>query len=56
MAIVGWGIALNCFPVIVYGLRQMADDRANGRPIGSFWDKKAREHISEKTRTCFETQ
>jgi len=21
----------------------MADDRANGRPIGSFWDKKARE-------------
>ena len=55
MAIVGWGITLNCVPVVVYDLRQMAHDRASGRPRGSFRDKRAGSSISEKTRTCFET-
>jgi hypothetical protein len=43
MAFVGWGITLNCAPVVVIGLGQLAQDRANGKSIGSFWDRKARE-------------
>lgn len=43
MAIISWGITLNCVPVVVYGIRQLAHDRANGIRIGSFWDKKTRD-------------
>jgi hypothetical protein len=43
MAIITWGITLNCVPVVVYGFRQLAHDRATGNRSGSFWDKKARE-------------
>jgi len=43
IAFIGWGITLNCLPVVFYGLRQLAHDRASGQPIGSFWDKAARE-------------
>ena len=45
MAIIGWGITLNCVAVVVIGLRQLAHDRASGTSIGSFWDKKARERL-----------
>ena len=45
MAIIGWGITLNCLAVVVIGLRQLAHDRASGRSIGSFWDKKTRERL-----------
>ena len=43
MAIVTWGITLNCVPVVVFGFRQLMRDRASGKSIGSFLDKKARE-------------
>ena len=43
MAIIAWGITLNCVPVVVCGLCQLAQDRASGKRIGSFWDRKARD-------------
>ena len=43
LAATATGITLNCLPVVVLGLRQLAQDRANGKPIGSFWDPRARE-------------
>ena len=43
LALIGWGITLNCVPVAVYGLRQLAHDRATGKSISSFWDREARE-------------
>jgi hypothetical protein len=45
MALIGWGITLNCVPVMVSGLRQLAHDRATGSATGSFWDPKAREQL-----------
>lgn len=51
MAIIAWGIALNCLSVVIYGLRQLAQDRAKGKPIGSFWDRKSRaRHLRENPR------
>jgi hypothetical protein len=43
MAFVAWGIALNSAAVVYYGLRQLAHDRAHGKPIGSYWDRASRE-------------
>jgi hypothetical protein len=43
MALIGWGITLNCVPVVVYGVRQLAHDRGSGQTIGSYWAPKARE-------------
>jgi hypothetical protein len=43
MASIGWGITLNCALVVIIGFRQLAHDRAHGRPIGSFWDPASRE-------------
>jgi hypothetical protein len=43
LAVIAWGITLNCLPVVVIGLRQLGQDRATGKPIGSFWEKKARD-------------
>jgi hypothetical protein len=44
MAFIGWGITLNCLPVIIYGLRQLAEARARGESMGSYYsDKSARE-------------
>src|SRR5215471_4355799 len=44
MAFIGWGIALNCVPVVVFGCRQLAQARATGLPTPSFYtDKRARE-------------
>jgi hypothetical protein len=48
MAIIGWGITLNCVPVVVIGLRQMARDRTSGTRIGSYWDKEAREQLQRE--------
>lgn len=43
LAVISWGITLNCVPVVVYGIRQLAHDRATGNRSGSFWDKKERD-------------
>ena len=58
MAFIGCGITLNCLPVIIYGFRQLAQNRASGRHIGSFWDRKSRDqhrrenpHMSRDTLT-----
>ncbi|HVM49313.1 MAG TPA: hypothetical protein VMU04_14885 [Candidatus Acidoferrum sp.] len=45
MAVVAWGITLNCVPVVVIALRQLAHDRASGTSMVSFRDKKAREQL-----------
>jgi len=43
MAFIACGIALNCIPVVIYGIRALRENRARGERIGSFWDRKARE-------------
>jgi len=44
MALIGWGIVLNCVAVVVYGLRQWRQAKADGRPAGSYFsDRQARE-------------
>ena len=56
MAIISWGITLNCVPVAVYGFRRLAHDRATGNRTGSFWDKKAREqHMRENPHMLRDT-
>ncbi|MDR3405806.1 MAG: hypothetical protein P4L99_25195 [Chthoniobacter sp.] len=42
MGVVAGGIALNCAPVVVDGLREVRKRRAGGEAVGSFWDKAAR--------------
>jgi hypothetical protein len=42
MAATGWGIALNCLPVVVEGFLQLRERRVSGEKPGSFWDKAAR--------------
>lgn len=55
MAMIASGITLNCVPVVVLGLRQLGRDRATGKPIGSFWDSKARErHRRENPHMLFD--
>jgi hypothetical protein len=44
MGMVACGITLNCVPVVVHGVRQLAHGEVGGGRIGSFWDPKAREH------------
>ena len=56
MALISWGITLNCLPVVVIGLRQVAQDRASGTRNSSFWDKNAREqHRRENPRMLRDT-
>ena len=43
MALVAWGITLNSATVVYYGLRQVSHDRAQGKSIGSYWDRASRE-------------
>src|SRR5262245_19791089 len=43
MAIIFGGVALNCLPVVFYGLRELRYQRESGNRIGSFWDKHERE-------------
>jgi len=43
MAFIACGIALNCIPVVIYGIRALRENRARGERIGSFWDRKARD-------------
>ena len=56
MATIGWGIALNCLPIVVEGFLQLRDRRATGEKIGSFWDKAAREkHRKENPQMLRDT-
>jgi hypothetical protein len=56
MAVIGWGITLNCVPVVVCGVRQRAHDRASGAPIGSFWDRGSRaEHVRQNPHMLRDT-
>jgi hypothetical protein len=43
MAAIGWGIALNCLPVVVSGVQELRRRNVSGQRLGSFWDKAARE-------------
>jgi len=43
MGLIASGIALNCLPVLILGLRQLAQDRADAKALASFWGKRARE-------------
>ncbi len=43
LAVISWGISVNCLPVVVYGIRSLRDNQAKGRRIGSFWSKQTRE-------------
>jgi hypothetical protein len=54
MALISWGIALNCLPVVIYGMRALRDNRWS-ECTGSYWDRKAREKHRRETRTCTAT-
>ena len=44
MASIGWGITLNCLPVVIYGLRQLRQAKIRGQTTGSYYsDRQARE-------------
>ena len=46
MALIALGITLNCVPVVVYGLRQLAHARRSGTVSGSYlWDKSSRAQL-----------
>ena len=43
IAFIGWGITLNCVPVVVLGLHQWAQVKAGGQSIRSYFaDRRAR--------------
>lgn len=44
MASIGWGITLNCLPVVIYGLRQLRQAKTGGQTTGSYYsDRQARQ-------------
>ena len=45
LAIIEWGIAVNCFPVVVIGVRMLMDRGETGKATGYFWNKQAREQL-----------
>ena len=45
MSAIASGIALNCVPVVVYGIRAWRENRVKGVRIGSFWNREAREQL-----------
>jgi hypothetical protein len=48
MSVIAWGIALNCLPVVVYGVQQWVQDRAAGIKGVSFWDKGSRDRLKKE--------
>ena len=40
MAFIGWGITLNCLPVVVLGLRQWQQAKASGQTSGSYYSNR----------------
>jgi len=43
LAIIAWGITLNCVPVVIHAIRGLREKQITSNHIGSFWDKKTRD-------------
>jgi len=43
LAVIEWGIAVNCLPVVVIGICMLRDRDEAGKRITSFWNKEARQ-------------
>jgi hypothetical protein len=44
-AVVEWGIALNCIPIIAIGVRTLKNQAVTGERAASFWNKQARQEL-----------
>ena len=44
-AVIEGGIALNCLPVVAIGVRMLKEREEAGKPLGSFWNKEARQQL-----------
>jgi hypothetical protein len=44
-AVIEFGIALNCLPVVVIGVRMLKERDEAGKVLGSFWNKEARQQL-----------
>jgi hypothetical protein len=56
LAVISWGIALNCVPVVYFAICAWRQARRTGEPVGSFWDKKARaRHLQENPHMLRDT-
>src|SRR5262245_19335001 len=43
MALISSGITLNCFPVVLYGIRALREKPTQGERIERYWDRRTRE-------------
>lgn len=56
LAIIGWGITVNCLPVVVIGIRMAMDRTEAKNRIAPFWHKEARrQHMRENPNMLRDT-